>query len=217
MLNKLFGAFKPQKQAIKTPEIMGLRHNGSFTLDPLLLKLLNNELTTNNINNTQIIEAVGKVQLNTDTSIFRFYTDDEAFLQVITSGGETEQHIIDVKLMHFYSTVDVANTADWNDLLNNKIGNKNYQLNEHTYNRVWESTGDYHMPVPMTEKTYDVNGITSNTDQFTMLYERTVLEGRTETLFLSAEESLNCNNKIEHCFVISTGFSLGPSDITIIG
>ncbi|VUD58617.1 hypothetical protein TDB9533_02468 [Thalassocella blandensis] len=217
----MFGLFggKKDKQSDagpKAPEIMGLRLNCSFELDALHLKLLEPNLLAAGISQSHIIEAVGQVDLD-DVTILRFYTDDEAFLQVVCEGALEEQNVTDVKLFHYYNTLDVSSAQDWDDLLQNKIGVENYLLEGHSYSRVWQSTSAYHQPVAMTEKTYASNGTISETDQFVMLFERFVDQENTESLLLSAEEVIEGYDNVSRCFVMSTGVVITPSQITIHG
>jgi len=213
LIDKLKGKEVP---AIKTPEIMGLRLGASFELDPLAIRLILDELTIESCSPTQIIKAAGVVELD-GTWVYRFYTDDDAWLQVVAEGGQSDEHVVDVKLFHFYDTQDVSNQQVWDNLLKKEIGTANYQLSDRSYNRVWTSTGDYHNPVHMAEKTYDEGGEYSLTDQFTMLFERELSDQRTESLFLSAEEKEEDAGYLSRSLVISTGITLTPSQLTIHG
>ena len=147
--------------------------------------------------------------------MFRFYTDDEGFLQVVAEGGKEESNIVDVKMFHYYDTQDIQSESVWNDLLNNKIGQPTYELNGHTYNT------KYHNPVAMSEKTYDTTSTSGDdfdsTDQFTMLFERELENGDFESLYLSAEERMNNHNQLDRCLVISTGMTISPTNIKIHG
>ena len=59
MFDKLFGK-KPEKDPLSdAPSIMGLGLRGSFEVDPLLLKLIGNELVTQGSASTHIIKAAG--------------------------------------------------------------------------------------------------------------------------------------------------------------
>lgn len=214
MFSKLFGKSKPVK--VDTPEIMGLRIGGSFDIDPLLLKLSESELITEGCAATHIIQAAGQVDMD-GTFVFRFYTDDDAFLQVIAEGGKSDENIVDVKLFHFFDTLDIPNQTLWDDLLNNKIGQPFYELHHQRFERVWTSAGDYHNPVHMREITYDDTGETSQTDQFTMLFERPISGNNTESLFLSAEEKEEVGGFLSRCLVMSTGITLSSSQIQIHG
>jgi len=197
------------------PSILGLRLGCSFELDSLMLRLVTDDLVSNNIATTQIIQAVGLVELD-GTYIFRFYTDDEAFLQVVAT-SLNDVDVVDVKLFHFYDTLDIADKNRWTTLLDKDIGQATYTLEQQTYQRVWTSLTDYHAPVHMLETTYDEKGETSQTDQFTMLFERPISDGQTESLFLSAEEVEETPGALTRCLVISTGITLSPAQITIYG
>lgn len=216
MFGKLIDKFKKPEVKPQTPEIMGLRLGASFEIDPLAIRFILDELTIESFEPTQIIKAAGVVDLD-GTWVYRFYTDDDAWLQVVAEGGQRDEHVVDVKLFHFYDTRDVATEAAWKSLLDREIGAGTYTLDGRAYQRVWTATGDYHNPVHMAETTYDEVGAHSGTDQFTMLFERPLTDERTESLFLSAEEKLESGGYLSRCLVLSTGISLTPSQITIHG
>jgi hypothetical protein len=180
------------------------------------MKLTEGELVTRGAASTHIIEAAGIVDLD-GTWIYRFYTDDDAFLQVVARGGQSEEHVIDVKLFHFYDTLDVSSQTNWDRLLKEEIGASVYELAGYTYERVWTTAGNYHNPVHMAEKTYDEDGGFSVTDQFTMLFERPISNGNTESLFLSAEEKVEESGNLSRCLVQSTGITLTAAQLTIFG
>lgn len=216
MFDKLINKFKKPEVKPQTPEIMGLRMGASFEVDPLAIRLILEELAIETFEPTQIIKAAGVVELD-GTWVYRFYTDDDAWLQVVAEGGQRDENVVDVKLFHFYDTRDVSTESTWNNLLNREIGAASYTLDGRSYERVWTATGDYHNPVHMVEITYDEDGSHSSTDQFTMLFERPLSDQRTESLFLSAEEKLEAGGYLSRCLVLSTGISLTPSQITIHG
>ncbi|TDF34890.1 DUF2491 family protein [Alteromonadaceae bacterium M269] len=201
----------------KAPEIMGLYLGGSFELDALKLRLIEPELMIEGAATQHFIQAVGEAHLDTGGKILRFYTDDDAFLQVVLDGGDTEQHITDVKLWYFYETLTIGDSVQWQECLKNRVSQPSYKLEDYTYTRVWDAVGEHSPPVAVTEKTFEEDGDTSETDQFMMLYERVLENGEdTETLLVSAEEKI-VNNNHDRCLVISTGFDLQPTDITING
>ena len=215
MLGSFFKNKQDKNPLAHTPSVMGLRLGGSFEIDPLLMKMTESSLIIEGAATSYIIKAAGIAELD-GTFIFRFYTDDDAFIQVITEGGKSEEHVVDVKLFHFYDTQDVASQAVWDDLLYKKIGKENYALEGYNFQRVWTSTSDYHNPVYVQEKTYDADGDASVTDQFIMLFERPIGDGHTESLFLSAEETEE-NGNLTRCLVLSTGITLTPSQLTVHG
>jgi hypothetical protein len=215
MFSKLFGK-KTIDTKPKAPEIMGLYIGGSFEIDPLKLKLLQPQLLIDGAAQHHLIQAVGEVNLDTGGKILRFYTDDDAFLQVILDGGDTESHISDVKLWYFYETKTVGSESQWQSLLKNGISQPQYELQGHSFTRVWDAIGEESPPVAMTEKTYEEDMDISETDQFVMLYERELPDGEVETLLVSGEEKV-LNNNLDRCLVLSTGFNLQQSDIKING
>ncbi|MCF2949685.1 YjfK family protein [Paraglaciecola aquimarina] len=215
MFSKLFGK-KETDNKPKAPEIMGLYLGGSFELDPLKLRLIEPELVIEKAASQHIIQAVGEVNLDTGGKILRFYTDDDAYLQVILDGGDTENHITDVKLWYFYETKTIGSEAQWKQTLNSGVSTPTYSLEGNSYQRVWDAVGEESPPVAMTEKTYEEDGDVSETDQFVMLYERHINQDDTETVLVSAEEKL-INNNFDRCLVVSTGFNIGQADITING
>ncbi|MFT4993204.1 MAG: hypothetical protein ACI965_000222 [Paraglaciecola sp.] len=215
MFSKLFGKKKPENKA-KAPEIMGLYLGGSFELDPLKLKLIQPHLVIDSAASHHLIQAVGEVHLDTGGKILRFYTDDDAYLQVVLDGGDTENHISDVKLWYFYETKTIGSDSQWQKMLKSGISQPTYTIDDYEYQRVWDAVGEESPPVAMTEKTYEEDGDTSETDQFVMLYERLIDEDNVETLIVSGEEKL-VNNNFDRCRVISTGFNIQQADITING
>lgn len=215
MFSKWFGK-KNIDQKPKAPEIMGLYLGGSFEIDALKLRLVEPELTIEGASPKHIIQAVGEVHLDTGGKILRFYTDDDAYLQVVLDGGDTESHITDVKLWYFYETKTVGSNDQWKALIAEGISKPEYNLENQAFQRVWDAVGDTSPPVAMTEKTYELDGDISETDQFVMLYERALSGDATETLLVSGEEKI-VNNNHDRCLVISTGFDITPSDIQING
>ncbi|MFC4698872.1 YjfK family protein [Glaciecola siphonariae] len=218
MFSKLFG--KKDKKAHESrpssPEIMGLYLGGSFELDSLKLRLIEPKLKISGAASKHLIQAVGKIALDTGGSMFRFYTDDDAFLQVVTDGGETENHITDVKLWYFYDTTTVGTQSQWSDLISHGISKPRFELDGDSYERVWNAIGEESPPVAMTETTYEQDGDVSTTDQFIMLYEKAIGDDSVEALLVAGEEKIVDNNH-DRCLVISTGFDLSPADITING
>lgn len=213
---------KPATPQIQVPEVMGLHLGGAFELDALKLRLIEPELIIEGAASTHIIQAVGAVQLDSDSTVLRFYTDDEGYLQVLLSGGTSEAHIADVKLWYFYEVQGVHSDAEWERVLKSEVSAPTAELEGHTFSRVWESTTQHSPPVAMTENTYapkESGGELekpSRTDQFAMLYEREAGDGVHEYLLKTAEEKI-IDGRVDRCLVISTGFDVQPADIEITG
>lgn len=214
MFSKLFAKKTTDKP--KSPEIMGLYLGGSFELDALKLRLIEPHLLIEGAAPQQLIQAVGEVHLDSGGKILRFYTDDDAFLQVVLDGGESENHITDVKLWYFYETKTVGNDQQWQQLIDSGISQPEYSLQDQHYSRVWDAVSAYSPPVAMTEKTYELDGDISETDQFVMLYERTISDTLSEALLVCGEEK-TIDNRFDRTLVISSGFDIEPTDIRING
>ncbi len=216
MFSKLFGKSKEKPAQSLVPEIMGLRLGGAFNLDELRMRLIEPKLTVEGVARTQFIQAVGRVVMDDDSVILRFYTDDDGFLQVVLSGGESEENITNVQLWYFYDTQGIGSQRDWDQLLKSSVSQESFSLEGEQFSRLWTSTGSESPPVAMTETTYMEKGKTSETDQFVMLYERVIEDGLVEYAMISAEEKIIDNN-YDRCVVKSTGFDLMVSDIDIVG
>lgn len=214
MFSKLFGKKASVSKPV-VPEIMGLHIGGSFEIDALKLRLMQPELLIEGAAQQHLIQAVGEVELDTGSKILRYYTDDDGFLQVVLDGGDTENHISDVKLWYFYNTATVGSEQQWQGLLSNGISQPTYQVADTEFSRVWQAVGEASPPVAMTEKTYQQDGSSSETDQFVMLYQRDI-SNNTEFLMVSGEEKIIEHN-CDRCLVLSTGFNIQHSDIKING
>ena len=214
MFKKWFG--KNEEPTDIGPDVIGLRVGSAFELDDLRLKLIESDLIVDKIARTQFIEASGEVKLDHNTTLFRFYTDDEGFVQLNLSGGQEESNIDDVTLWHYYDTKGISTDAAWDEQIRQLISQPSYEIEGNQYLRVWNDVSGSCPPVAMTEKTYDDEGETTNTDQFMMLYERVINDDLKELLLVSGEEIV-VDNRLERCLVISTGIPLRHSDISVRG
>lgn len=193
------------------PEVIGLRLGGAIELDDLKFRLMEPFLTIEQATRTQLIKAVGEVKLDAQTRLLRFYTDDDAYVQVLQSGS-TDADVTEVKLFYFFETKPIDTQASWDDTLKNKIVQPECTLNGFTFEKVWDNVH----PVAMTEKTWAEDGSTSTTDQFVMVYERQAGEDVFESLLVSAEEVI-LDGRAERCIVLSTGVTLSQTDFLVAG
>ncbi|MGF1735317.1 YjfK family protein [Photobacterium satsumensis] len=210
----MFDWFKkkqPQATPPSSPECLGLRLGGAFELDDLKLRLIEPDLIIEGASRTQLIKAVGEVQLDEQTRLLRFYTDDDGFIQILTH-GPSEADISEVKLYYFYESRPIDTQSQWQHLLDNEIVKPSWELEGFQFTKVWDNT----RPVAMTEKTWLENGTVTETDQFVMIYERDTGNGQFEFLLVAGEEKIY-RNQAERCLAISTGFDLTPTDFKLIG
>nr|WP_086938496.1 YjfK family protein [Thaumasiovibrio occultus] len=203
---------KPETPLDPPPQVLGLKLGGAIELDALKMRLLEPDLTIEGAATTQLIKAVGLVQLDNNTRILRFYTDDDGFIQVLQDGGVDDADVAEVKLFYFYETLPVDGNTAWDEWLNHKVVQATSELDGQTFHKSWDNTA----PVAMTEKTWTSETVTSETDQFIMLYAREANADHDEYLLVSAEEQI-LNNRAERCVALSTGFDLTPTDFKIIG
>ncbi|MDX1303051.1 YjfK family protein [Photobacterium sp.] len=201
----------PEKPIQQAPEILGLRLGGAFELDDLKLRLIEPDLVIEGASRTQLIKAVGEVQLDEQTRLLRYYTDDDGFIQVLTH-GQTEADVSEVKLYYFYDTKPIDTESEWKHLLHNQIVQPTWELEGHTFEKVWDNS----RPVAMTEKTWLENGSISETDQFVMIYEREIGNDIFECLLVAGEEKI-IHNRPERSLATSTGINLAPTDFKLIG
>ncbi|MEJ2765241.1 YjfK family protein [Photobacterium sp. MCCC 1A19761] len=202
---------KPEPQQTNAPEILGLRLGGAFELDDLKLRLIEPDLIIEGAARTQLIKAVGEVFLDEQTRLLRYYTDDDGFVQVLTH-GTGEGDVSEVKLYYFYDSKPIDTDTAWEHLLNDQLVQPHWELEGHTFDKVWENT----RPVVMTEKTWQENGTVTETDQFVMVYDRNIGNDIFESLFVAGEEKI-IHHRAERALVLSTGINLTPTDFKLIG
>lgn len=198
-------------QTEPAPEVLGLRLGGGIELDALRLSLLESQVTFEGAASTQIIQAVGRVILDESHQLLRFYTDDDGFVQVLLSGGTTDDCVTEVKLWYFYRTTPVDGSKAWNTLLETELVQPEWDLDGRVFSKAWDNT----KPVAMTETTWLQNGSRSDTDQFVMLYERALDNDDAEILMVAGEEKIT-GNQAEHSLVLATGIDLGPTDLRFV-
>ncbi|KER04638.1 YjfK family protein [Photorhabdus temperata] len=196
----------------KVPEVLGLRIGGALEIDPLILKLIEFDLTIENAASTQLICSVGVVDLGDNVRLVRYYTDDEGYLQVLQE-NESDDGVKEVSLWYFYETKPIDAQTQWDALIKSGIVTPNgqYDLDGTKFSRLWDNT----KPVVVTEKTYHKNGTITETDQFMMVYTRQVSDNRTEELLIAGEEKIVGNN-LDRLMVKSTGIQLNQTDFKVV-
>ncbi len=105
---------KPVEKKSLIPEVLGLRLGGVIELDALKMKIIEPDLTISGAAKTQLIQAVGVVQLDNSTRLIRYYTDDEAMVQILMN-GESDADVQQCMLSYYYSTTPIDTDMRWND------------------------------------------------------------------------------------------------------
>ncbi|WP_413285107.1 YjfK family protein [Vibrio sp. MA40-2] len=209
----MFDWFKKKQQAepVRSPEVLGFRLGGAVELDDLKFRLIEPDLTIEGAARTQLIKAVGQVELDQQTRLLRFYTDDDGYFQVLQN-GTTDADVMEVKLVYFYQTKPIDTEQQWENWLATELLLANQMLDGQEFYKAW----DNERPVAMTEKTWFEDGSVSETDQFVMVYEREINAELFEGLQLIAEEKLE-NNQLQRSVVFSTSVDVSPTDFNIVG
>jgi len=219
MFGKWFGKKDSQEKEDKfsdLPSPYNLRLKGALDIDPLPFTMLSEKLNFELPAKTQIIEAHGKINLGSGSYLNRYYTSDDAFIQINSTGGFDEQHVDDIKLFAFEDTLTPANQTEWESWTgkDSKIGDPTFSFLDTEYKRVWMSQSDGSvLPVEFEEI---VTNLVENEDPYTvvhlsMLYERQIKDTeRYEYLLISAEHTLN-----DAHIVFSLGVDLSPQDIVV--
>jgi len=216
----MFGKWFKKEAAAPEPSLPSpyhLRLKAAVDIDPIPFAMLSDKLHFALPDKTQIVEAQGKVDLGGGAYLSRYYTSDDAFIQVNTTGGFDEQHVDDIKLFVFEETLTPATQAEWEMWTgkDSKIGDPAYLFNDVEYTRVWmaQSEGSI-VPVEFEE---EVANLIENESPYTvvhlaMLYERLLPEiERYEYLLISAEHTHNDAN-----IVFSLGVDLDPQAFVVI-
>lgn len=204
---------KKQPQAVQCdiPEVLGLRLGGAIELDDLKFRLIEPQLTIEGASRTQLIKAVGEVNLDGQTRLLRFYTDDDGYIQVLQN-GKTDADVVEVKLVYFYETKPIDSDKLWDNWLATELVLPNRKLDDYEFYKAWEND----RPVAMTEKTWFEDKTSSETDQFVMVYEREIDSELFEGLQVIAEEKI-VNNQADRSVVFSTSIDMSPTDFKVIG
>ncbi|MGL1337456.1 YjfK family protein [Vibrio parahaemolyticus] len=220
-LSAVFSNKKPVEQPKPmTPEIGGFRLGGVFEIDSLMLRLAEPELTIEGAATSQIIEAVGVIDMGDGTRLVRYYTDDEGYIQVLINGDD-DSGIEEISLWYFYDSQPIDGQQAWDNLLNNEIVKQAYDLEGTTFAPYWEND----KPVCLTEKVYNKSGFVKELDSFNMLYSRNLQDdkaedlllpdGKTEELLIAGEERF-INNNPDRLISRVTGIQLKISDFKVV-
>ena len=216
MFSKWFGRDEEEKRPPSLPSPYNLRLKAAVDIDAIPFAVYRDALNIELPAKTQIIEAQGKVDLGAGAYLNRYYTSDDAFLQVNTTGGFEEQHVDDIKLFVFEKTLHPATQAEWEAWTgeNSRIGDAVFTLRDTEYRRVWsaESPGSI-LPVEFEETV--TNLIEDQSDynvlHLAMLYERPIgTDDKYEYLLVSAEHTGE-----DACIVISLGVDLDPESFQV--
>jgi hypothetical protein len=176
---------------------LGARLKGAVTIDVLPFRLAGEAFGFECPSGTQIIEAIGAIDLGEGSRLHRLYLTDDAFLQIASSGAPgSERNVGDVALFVYVDSVHPANQAAFRQWVQqgSLLGAASYTLANREYLRVWGEGPDQRWapPIVFDEDVYKSSASAKDYDLtlYSMLYERTP-EGadRNELLLVAAEDS----------------------------
>ena len=164
------------------------------------------------------IEAAGFIDLGAGAAICRFYTADDGFIQVSTTGGYGPQNIDDIKLFVFEQTHSIGSQQAADQWAGDQgfIGQSSFLLNDQTYRRAWDGTDSSKVsPVKVLETVHskDTNIAPYDVDHLMMLYQRTLRPSDRQEYVLT---SLEFTGEDEAAAVVSVGVDLERSSMTVM-
>ena len=215
----IFDFFKKKKEEVQTaPSPLNLRLGGAAELDLLPFQLIRNQLHFNLPEGAQTIEAAGFIELGGGASISRFYTADDGFIQVSTTGGYETENINDIKLFMFEQTHNIASQRGVDLWVSDSgtIGRPEFILENTVYQRVWDQgvSGKIE-PVKLTETvhTREQGAEPYEVDHLAMLYQRRIPESERYEYLLA---SLEFTSEDEATAVVSLGIDLDLTSMSIM-
>jgi hypothetical protein len=215
----IFDLFRKKKQEEPSlPAPLNLRLGGAVELDLLPFQMIEQQLSLTLPTGAQPIEAMGIIDLGGGSALCRFYTADDGFFQISTTGGYETQHITDIKLFVFEQTHNLASQSGVNLWVSDSgtIGRPEFLLENTQYQRAWdgEVTGKIE-PVKLTETvhTRDKNTAPYDVDHLAMLYQRQIPDSE-HFEYLLASLEFTCDD--EATAVVSLGIDLDISSMSIM-
>jgi hypothetical protein len=163
---------------------------------------------------TLIVAAIGTAQLDANTTLTRYYDDDDQILQVMASPGGGSESVTDVSLYRPWDSVTPMTLAEWDRWTgrNGLVGQPEYDADGIMYARYWgEGAGRVDL-VEFSEDIDDGETICAIHQQC-MLYARPI--GAVEEMLLInierdiGEGASRQGGSVE--FMI--GYGLAPADV----
>ena len=221
MIFDLFRKKKVRKKKAEKPSLpapLNLRPGGAAELDLLPFRLMAEHLHFTLPQGAQTIEAAGFINLGGGAAICRFYTADDGFIQVSTTGGYETQNIDDIKLFAFEQTHNIASQRGVDLWVSDSgsIGRPEFVLENTVYKRVWDAEVSGKIePVKLTETvhTREAGAEPYDVDHLTMLYQRQIPNNDRYEYLLA---SLEFTDDDEATAVVSLGVDLNLTSMSIM-
>ena len=202
---------KPVVHGINDRAFYGLELGGRVTVDALPFRLLEDKTLIPPPIANQAIPAVGVIDLGDDMKLYRYYIDEDAFIQVLSSNGVADE----LRFFAYVGTINPDNANAFRAFVSqgSRLGAPTFDFEGKTFARVWgEDPSRWAPPVVLDEK---VTKATSSHDLtlYTMLYEREIPgEDRKEFLLVTAEDS----GPDEFVVSIAAGVEITSADLDVV-
>ena len=216
----IFDLFRKKKEEKLSHPIapLNLRPGGAVELDLLPFQMMADQLNFKLPKGAQTLEAFGHIDLGGGAAICRFYTADDGFIQITSTGGYETQNIDDIKLFVFEQTHNIASQRGIDLWVSDSgtIGRPEFILENTVYNRVWDADVSGKIEaVKLTERVYsrEESAAPYDVDHLAMLYQRQI-PGNERYEYLLA--SLEFTEEDEATAVVSLGIDLEISSMGIM-
>ncbi|MGI9273913.1 MAG: DUF2491 family protein [Endozoicomonas sp.] len=214
----IFDLFRKKEAKASLPSPLNLRLGAAVELDLLPYQMISEQLRFPLPEGAQTIEAAGFIDLGGGAALCRFYTADDGFIQVSSTGGYDSQNINDIKLLAFEQTHHIASQQGVDQWVSDSgaIGRSEFLLNDTVYKRVWDADVPGKIEaVKLTESVYNKDSSSEpyDVDHLAMLYQRNI-PGSDRYEYLLA--SLEFTDENEATAVLSLGIDLNVTSMTIM-
>jgi len=196
----------------------GLRIGAAVDIDTLPLRMHAEDLHVELPEETMIIVAQGYIDLGDSTYSHRYYTKDNAMIQVLTVSGMEEEHVEELTLFVPYRSYYPDSDGAWAQWTaeGGKLGARIFRLDDGTeYSRIWFDTSEgYAEPVQFTESVYEDpdSDECSNVFHQVMLYGRNLDKGKKNEYLLVSVEAYEGERAVE----LMVGVDLEFSNLRVI-
>ena len=172
---------------------LGLRIGSAIQLEPSALDHVAEQLWFTPTPDPLIFTALGRIDFGDGSFALRYYTDDHEMLQIICAGGESDEHIQEVKLFVPLGSIypEDEGWEEWQGE-DSRIGQPVFTLDDGPdYQRDWfKDEPGWAAPVEFAEYVIDSSDDETQVMQHVMLFARTltVEPACREYLLMSMEE-----------------------------
>lgn len=181
--------FRKDEPGFTEKNIAGFRVGGAVELNSLDWRLLKDTVNLEFPGGTHIITARGEIRLDNTVTVYRFYTEEDVFFQIVLDGERVDE----VRVFRTHDSVYPTSDDDWSFWIKDDpmIGQAQFETKNGTpYDRAWmEDQEGTVMPVEYTETMYAAGDQKlAIIEHRAMLYGRWINDDNVEWLLVSAED-----------------------------